>query len=124
LLLKESTSDLLESTVASVKEVLTGLLNIEEPHIYNEKTLQSEMCVLVGFAGEIEGRMLHSFIGEIANMLAGNICTLISQKGWEVDITPPTIPMGEMKLFGYVFRDGAARNGCPSYTSRCQGFHS
>jgi chemotaxis protein CheX len=35
-------------------------------------------------------------------MVAGNICSFISTKGWKVDITPPTIVMGEMKWFDSV----------------------
>jgi chemotaxis protein CheX len=125
LLLNESTNDVLASTIASVKEVLQIPCSIGEPGLYNEKALHSEMCVLVGFTGDIKGRliidgdaqifgklgeamfgmalegdMLHSFLGEIANMLAGNTCTVIAQKGRKVDITPPTVLMGEMKLFG------------------------
>jgi chemotaxis protein CheX len=124
--LNESLSDLLECTVNSVKEVLHTPFDIEEPCAYNATTLQTEMSVLVGFTGEIQGRliidghiptfgklgekmfgmalegeMLHSFVGELANMLAGNMCTSFSQKGRKVDITPPTIFMGEMKLFGF-----------------------
>jgi chemotaxis protein CheX len=54
------------------------------------------------FGMALEGEMLHSFVGELGNMLAGNICSFISTKGWKVDITPPTILMGEMKWFDSV----------------------
>jgi chemotaxis protein CheX len=119
-------SGLLDSTVASVKEVLHVPLHIEEAHAYSETALISEICVLVSFVGEMEGRMLihgdkqtfvnlaatmygvnlegeilHSFVGELANMLAGNICSFISRKSTNVDITTPTILMGELKLYNY-----------------------
>ncbi|WP_424765598.1 chemotaxis protein CheX [Paenibacillus sp. sgz302251] len=119
-------NDLVESIIASARAVLHVPLNIEEPRLYNETVLLSEMCVLVGFTGDLEGRlvidggiptfgklgesmfgmalegeMLHSFVGEIANMVAGNVCTHISQKGLKFDITPPTILEGEIKMYGY-----------------------
>ncbi len=122
----ESISDLLACTIDSVKQVMHVPVTIGAPFLYSEKVLQTDMCVLVGFIGDIagrmlidghgesfgklgetmfgmalEGEMLHSFVGEIANMLAGSMCTLISQKGHRVDITPPTIMEGEMKLFGF-----------------------
>jgi chemotaxis protein CheX len=122
----ESVRELLGCTIDSVMQVIQIPITIDVPYLYKETTLQTGMCVLVGFTGEIagrmlidgcndsfgrlgenmygmslEGEMLHSFIGEIANMVAGNICTLISQKGRNVDITPPTITEEEMKLFDF-----------------------
>lgn len=124
--LGERVNDLLEGAMASVQHVLHIPFAMEQAQAFTGKDLSSEMCVLVGFTGEIEGQMiidggtqtfgnlgagmfgmamegemLHSFVGEIANMLAGNICTYVSQKERKVDITPPTILMGEMKLFSY-----------------------
>jgi chemotaxis protein CheX len=122
----ESVRELLECTIDSVKQVMQIPVTIDVPYLYKETALQTGMCVLVGFTGEIagrmlidggnesfgrlgenmygmalEGEMLHSFVGEIANMVAGNICTLISEKGRKVDITPPTITVEEMKLLGF-----------------------
>lgn len=37
----------------------------------------------------LEGDMLQSFIGEFGNMVAGQLATNISQKGFRMDITPP-----------------------------------
>lgn len=122
----ESVSDLLACSIDSVKQVMHVPVTFGAPYLNNEKVLQTGMCVLVGFTGDIagrmlidgqgesfgklgetmfgmalEGEMLHSFVGEIANMVAGSMCTLISQKGRKVDITPPTIMEGKMKLFGF-----------------------
>lgn len=122
----ESVSELLESIMDSVKQVVPIPLTVEAPYLNDATELQTGMCVLVGFTGEIagrmlidgdsesfgklgetmfgmalEGEMLHSFVGEVANMVAGNMCTMISQKGRKVDITPPTIMEGEMKLYGF-----------------------
>jgi chemotaxis protein CheX len=122
----EKINHLLECIIDSVKQVVPIAVTFEAPYLYEATALKTEMCVLVGFTGEIagrmlidghsasfgklgesmfgmalEGEMLHSFVGEVANMVAGNMCTLISQKGRMVDITPPTIMEGEMKLFGF-----------------------
>lgn len=122
----ESVNELLGCIMDSVKQVVPIPLTVEAPYLNDATELQTGMCVLVGFTGEsagrmlidghvesfvklgetmfgmaLEGEMLHSFVGEVANMTAGNMCTLISQKGRKVDITPPTIMEGEMKLFGF-----------------------
>lgn len=126
LALDESKSGLVACTVESVKQVMPFPVNIEAPHVSGEHSLHTELCVLVGVAGDISGRllidgrldtfgklgasmfgmalegeMLRSFVGEIANMVAGNMCTFISQSGKKVDITPPTILEGEIQLFGF-----------------------
>jgi chemotaxis protein CheX len=126
LALHTNVSDLLDSIMSSVKQVVPLPIAFEEPDMWEETVLKSEMCVLVGITGETQGRMiidsspetfgklgeamfgmalkgemLHSFVGEAANMVAGNMCTFASQKGQKVDITPPTIVVGEMKLFGF-----------------------
>jgi chemotaxis protein CheX len=123
----ERESDLLEGAMASVKQVLPIPFQMEAPNVNNAKSIHTEIGVLINFTGEMEGRllieggtqtfgalgatmfgmalegeMLHSFVGELANMLAGNLCSFISTKGWNVDITPPTILMGEMKWFDSV----------------------
>jgi chemotaxis protein CheX len=126
LTLNEDINGLLESTVDSFKQVLHIPYDMAVPLLWNETTLKTEMCVMVGFTGMIKGRllfdgyldtfsklgesmfgmtlegdMLHSFVGEFANMVAGNMCTSSSLKGRSMDITPPTIVMGEMKLYGF-----------------------
>lgn len=122
----DSVCELLEYIMDSVKQVVPVPLTVEPAYLYDISELQTGMCVLVGFTGEItgrllidghsesfgklgetmfgmalEGEMLHSFVGEVANMVAGTMCTKISQKGRKVDITPPTIMEGKMKLFGF-----------------------
>jgi chemotaxis protein CheX len=124
--INESVNELLACTMDSVKQVIQVPVTFGAPYLKNEKVLETGMCVLVGFTGDIagrmlidghgelfvklgesmfgmtlEGEMLHSFVGEFANMVAGSICTLISQKGRKVDITPPTIMEGQIKLFGF-----------------------
>ncbi|KIL40837.1 hypothetical protein SD70_11250 [Gordoniibacillus kamchatkensis] len=125
--LNERANDLLEGAMASAKQVLHVPIAMGEPEPFTKSALHSEMCVLIGFTGDMEGQliidggtqafsglggamfgmalegeMLHSFVGEIANMMAGNLCTYMSLKERKLDITPPTILMGDMKLFPFV----------------------
>ncbi|MFY4776038.1 chemotaxis protein CheX [Metabacillus sp. RGM 3146] len=39
----------------------------------------------------LEGEMLQSFMGEFGNMVAGQLATIVSQKGLNMDITPPLV---------------------------------
>ncbi|MNH44187.1 CheY-P phosphatase CheX [compost metagenome] len=49
----------------------------------------------------LEGEMLESFTGEFGNMIAGNLCTAVGQESLEIDITPPTVMVGNTKLYGF-----------------------
>jgi chemotaxis protein CheX len=99
---------------------------IQKPKVFDQAFLESEMCVLVGITGDVsggivlegdlltfsrlgesmfgmllEGEMLHSCVGEIANMIAGKTSTIIYQKGHSIDITPPTVMVGKMQMYGF-----------------------
>ncbi|MFM1654830.1 chemotaxis protein CheX [Brevibacillus sp. B_LB10_24] len=88
--------------------------------------LQPEMGVLIGVSGAVQGslilegktstfgmlgktmfgfdlesEMLHSFVGEFGNMIAGNMSTFLSQRNLFVDITPPVVMNRETSLEGY-----------------------
>lgn len=118
--------DLLNSTIESVNQVIAIQTDIEPPKAFNQSVFQSEVGVLVGITGDVSGRivlegnsetfsklgqsmfgmllegeMLHSCIGEIANMIAGKTSTIIYQKGHTIDITPPTVMVGQMKIYGF-----------------------
>jgi chemotaxis protein CheX len=118
--------DLLNSTIISVNKVIPFPTEIQPPNVLRQSVTQREIGVLVGITGDFSGRiviegdcqtfiklgesmygmpfegeMLHSFVGEIANMIAGNICTVISQKGCQIDITPPTVMVDHLQLFGF-----------------------
>ena len=45
--------------------------------------------------------MLESFTGELGNMIAGNLCTLVGANNLEIDITPSTVIVGTSKLYGF-----------------------
>ncbi len=53
------------------------------------------------FGMPLEGEMLESFTGEFGNMIAGNLCTAVGQENLEIDITPPTVMVGNTKLYGF-----------------------
>lgn len=126
LALGKKSGEVLACAMDSVKQVIPVSVEIGAPSECNKTLLESGLCVLIGFTGDLagrmlidgdgrtfgklgetlfgmalEGEMLHSFVGEVANMLAGSISTLIAHKGRKMDITPPTVMEGEMKLFGF-----------------------
>ena len=53
------------------------------------------------FGMKIEGEMLESFAGELGNMIAGTLSTSISKYEIEMDITPPSVLVGELKIYGF-----------------------
>lgn len=53
------------------------------------------------FGMTIEGEMIESFTGELGNMVAGNLCTVLEKDGLTVDISPPTVMVGTTKFFGF-----------------------
>ncbi|AZB43283.1 chemotaxis protein CheX [Bacillus sp. FJAT-42376] len=55
----------------------------------NELLFQDFGLKLYGMA--LEGEMLSSFIGEFANMVAGQMATNLSSRGMNLDITPPIL---------------------------------
>ncbi len=117
---------MLNGTIQSVKSVLPMQVTINPPSLFQERVLQLTMSVLIGMTGDIKGRlvidgspqtfsyigemmygmklegeMLESFTGELGNMIAGNLATNASQNELIMDITTPTVLVGEAKLSGY-----------------------
>lgn len=124
----EGVKELLNSTIESVNQVIAIPSDIQPPIVIEQSDIQIEIGVLVSITGDIygrmvikgdcqtfsklgesmfgmplEGEMLHSFVGEIANMIAGNTSTFIYQKGRKIDITPPTVMVGQLQLFGFEY---------------------
>lgn len=122
----EGVRDLLNSTIESVNQVIAIETLIDAPKSFNQSFFQSEMGVLIGITGDVSGRlvlesnsqtfsklgesmfgmqldgeMLHSCVGEIANMIAGKTSSIIYQKGHSIDITPPTVMVGKMQMYGF-----------------------
>mgnify|MGYP006368609061 FL=1 len=117
---------ILNGTINSLKTILPMNIEVKSPSISSEPYIQEQMGVLIGIVGNIKGRiiidgtpnafgsvgaamfgmplegeMLESFTGELGNMIAGNLCTIVGQDGLELDITPPTVMVGNTKLYGF-----------------------
>lgn len=117
---------ILNGTIHSLKTILPNNIQVSTPTITQEPYEQKEMGVLIGIVGDLkariiidgastifsnigssmfgmplEGEMLESFTGEFGNMIAGNLCTSVGGNGLELDITPPTVMVGNTKLYGF-----------------------
>jgi chemotaxis protein CheX len=119
-------TDVLNGTIESIKSVLPIQVEIQQPKLFNAPFNQHTIGVLIGITGDIKGRividgeeevfskigelmfgmpligeMLESFAGELGNMIAGNMSTQIANNGLIIDITPPTVIVGNSKIFGF-----------------------
>jgi len=117
---------ILDGTTLAIQSVVPLNVDIQQGSFMNEPYIQQEIGVLIGFTGDIRGRiiidsvqptfsnlaakmfgmpiegeMLESFTGEFGNMLAGNICTHVGSQNVTIDITPPTVMVGQTKLYGF-----------------------
>lgn len=124
--LSQNVTNILNGTIESVKSLLPFQIDLDKPSLFTEPFTQHKIAVLIGMTGDVKGRiiingdeeifgnigegmfgmklegeMLESFAGELGNMLAGNLSTLIAQKGYEMDITPPTVLVGQAKIYGF-----------------------
>lgn len=124
--LGENVTHVLNGTIDSVKSVIPISIAVGKPFLITEPLQQTSIGVLIGIVGHIKGRlilesdqttfgaigevmfgmplegeMLQSFTGELGNMIAGNLCTIVAQKGLEIDITPPTVMVGSSTLYGF-----------------------
>ncbi|MEO4052928.1 chemotaxis protein CheX [Solibacillus sp. CAU 1738] len=117
---------ILNGTIHALKSILPMNIDVKTPSITVEPYKQEEMGVLIGLIGDLRGRviidsspktfgaigsamfgmplegeMLESFTGELGNMIAGNLCTYAGATNLELDITPPTVMVGNTKLYGF-----------------------
>lgn len=115
----------IEGIRASVQTVLPTLVEFGLPESVSPTKQQLDYCAIVGITGgikgrliiemdeptlnslalsmygmEMEGDMLASFFGEIGNMIAGNMASATSRVGLTLDISPPTVMVGESLIFG------------------------
>lgn len=119
-------TELLNGAIEAVNLVVPLPVHREHPQTIDGPIVQPEIGVLLGMTGGIRGRivleaatdvfsslaekmfgvavegeMLESFIGELGNMIGGNTCTQVSTQGILLDITPPTVIVGNTRLCGF-----------------------
>ncbi|KFZ43758.1 chemotaxis protein CheX [Anoxybacillus flavithermus] len=124
--LGEKITTILNGTIESIRSVIPLAMTIEKPSLFTQPFAQTSISVLIGMTGDLRGRlmiegheamfgsigetmfgmplegeMLESFTGELGNMIAGNLATIVSQKGITIDITPPTVLVGQTKIYGF-----------------------
>ncbi|MFC5530392.1 chemotaxis protein CheX [Cohnella yongneupensis] len=75
--------------------------------IDGERQMFSKMSEVL-FGMPMEGEMLDSCVGEIANIIAGGTTTLLSNHGIAADITPPSLLTERATINGY--ENGLALN--------------
>ncbi|WP_335871814.1 chemotaxis protein CheX [Bacillus sp. 2205SS5-2] len=117
----EAVTHILNSTTQAIKTVVPFEISIEKPTLFKEINIHTELGVIVGITGDLKGTlylttlkqtsnfiaekmygmsldgdMLVSFQGELANMISGNMSRIVYEKGIEIDITPPTIVEGKV----------------------------
>jgi len=117
--------ELLNGTYDSIKAIIPVEHQVSKPNLI-KGDVQLEFGVLIGMTGDIkgqlilegkssvfeglgqamfgmplEGEMLNSFSGELGNMIAGQLATILSTKDIITDITSPTIVYGAVRLAGY-----------------------
>ncbi|WP_432355161.1 chemotaxis protein CheX [Sporosarcina sp. A2] len=117
---------ILNSTIQSLNAVIPLKFNVLPPSLTTQPYEQKELSVLIALLGDvrgrliidtneatisqigeamfgmkIEGEMIESFTGELGNMVAGNLCTLLEKDEMTLDISPPTVLTGETKYYGF-----------------------
>ena len=99
--------------------------SIGKPYINNTKFSGDTLVIIIGVTGEMRGQVMIAFsnsvacdiaskmimmpiteldelsmsaICELGNMILGNTATVFSSKGIGIDITPPTVCMGNVQF--------------------------
>lgn len=118
--------EVLNCAVESIKGIVPLELTVGRPALLNGSFNHHAIGVFIGITGDlpgriildgpesafaclgekmfgmpIEGEMVESFAGEVVNMIAGNMGVALAAKGIKIDITPPTIIVGDSKISGF-----------------------
>ncbi|MGY3716484.1 chemotaxis protein CheX [Sutcliffiella cohnii] len=118
-----SIQHVITGAIESVKAIIPVSISYAEPKLYIKETTDISLGVLITLIGdihakliiqgessvfqklagmlfgmEVEGEMLLSFTGELANMIVGNLTMQISEIGFKTDITPPNV-LSEQKAY-------------------------
>ncbi len=123
---QEKMTDFLHSVMDAVRHVVPIPVEVKSAQWIACSAVQGRIGVLIGITGDycgkmmiygdesvfsklaermysvpLEGEILHSFIGELANMIAGNTAAFIFDKGRKIEITPPKVMIGQLQLPGF-----------------------
>ncbi|MCP3763144.1 chemotaxis protein CheX [Domibacillus sp. A3M-37] len=118
--------EVLNCTVDAMKAIIPAELTVGKSAVLNGSFDHHAIGVFIGITGDlpgriildgpedafaslgtkmfgmpVEGEMVESFAGEVVNMIAGNMSVALSSKGINIDITPPTIIVGDSKISGF-----------------------
>ncbi|MBP5331929.1 MAG: chemotaxis protein CheX [Lachnospiraceae bacterium] len=130
----EYINPLLKASVKVIQDACRMEVTIGKPSISEAKFTNDELLILMGITGEMKGQAILDFpnpaalkiasamcmmdlpqldelaqsaLCELCNMIMGNTATLYSLGGISIDITPPTLCMGNVS-----FNSSYAANIC------------
>lgn len=117
---------ILNGTIKALSNIIPIDLKVLPPTLVAQPFEQEAISVLIGLVGGVKGRiiidtsydvinaigksmfgmdvqeeMVESLTGELGNMIAGNLCVSVEEKGLILDISPPTVMTGKVKLYGF-----------------------
>lgn len=108
-----------------LKEMCLVEVKIGKPFIKSNDITNDAIIIMIGVTGEMRGQVMISFsndsacniaskmmmqpinqmddisksaISELGNMILGNAATIFSTQGIDIDITPPTVCMGNVAI--------------------------
>lgn len=100
-------------------------LQIGKPYVKTNEFGQDSVLIMIGVTGEMRGQVILAFttnsalhvvskmammqidemneiatsaVSELGNMIMGNAATILSTKGIGIDITPPTVCCGSLRI--------------------------
>lgn len=122
----EHINPFLMAATSIMKDACQMEMKIGKPYVKTTEFEQNSVIIMIGVTGEMRGQviialthekacqiasnmmmgmpvndlddMAMSAISELGNMIMGNAATILSTKGIGIDITPPTVCRGAMKI--------------------------
>ena len=116
----------LMAATSVMKDICQTDMSIGKPYVKKTEFEDETVAIMIGITGEMRGQvmiamkitkaceiaskmmmgmpvpeldeMAMSAISELGNMIMGNAATILSTKGIGIDITPPTLCRGAMKI--------------------------
>ncbi len=116
----------LMAATSIIKDVCQIDLTVGKPYVKESEFADNSVIIMIGITGEMRGsviiamtyeksldiaskmmmgmpvteldEMATSAISELGNMIMGNAATILSTKGVGIDITPPTLCRGNLKI--------------------------